>query len=289
MKSKKERSIVFALPALIWYATFMIGPLFAMFYISTLKWTFIIAPPEFMGFENYINLFQSEEFFTSLANTLILVATLIPVMIPLSFMVAYYLSQKPRGHRFLRVLMFTPGLISLSATAMVFFAVLTPTGLLNGVLQNLGLGEQSNAWLGSSDTALAAIWFVNLWQGVGYTAVLLTARMEGVSQEIFEAARLDGANHRVMMWRITWPIIKDYLGTVSMLQFLWTIFGGAGLIILLTNGGPGYATTTLGVLVYQKAFLEPRLGYSQAAAVILFLIGLLGMFLIRMLFKNRDK
>lgn len=289
MKSKKDGSIVFAVPALLWYGAFMLGPLLAMFYISTLKWTFIIAPPEFLGLGNYQSLFESEEFYTSLWNTFILVATLVPVMIPLSFMVAYYLCQKPRGHRFLRVLMFTPGLISLSATAMVFFAVLTPTGLLNGVLHNLGFGEQTNAWLGSADTALLSIWFVNLWQGVGYTAVLLAARIEGVPQDIFEAARIDGANHRTMMWRITWPIIKDYLGTVSMLQFLWTIFGGAGLIILLTGGGPGFSTTTLGVLVYQKAFLEPRLGYSQAAAVVLFAVGIIGMLLIRRLFRNKDK
>jgi multiple sugar transport system permease protein len=171
---------------------------------------------------------------------------------------------------------------------MVFFAVLTPPGLLNGLLTNLGFGEQTNAWLGNSETALASIWAINLWQGVGYTAVLITARIEGVPKELFEAAKLDGAKHWAMMWKITFPIIKDYISTVTMLQFLWTIFGGAGLILVLTGGGPGYATTTLGVLVYGKAFLENELGYSQAVGVVLFVVGLVGMLLIRRLIRVKD-
>lgn len=288
MAKSKDRPIVFAVPALIWYSAFMIGPLVAMFVISLLSWTSIISAPEFLGLGNYEALLDSEEFHTAFFNTLILVMTLIPIMIPLAFMVAYYLSLNPFGHRVLRVLMFTPGLISLSATAMVFFAVLTPPGLLNGLLTNLGFGEQTNAWLGSSETALASIWAINLWQGVGYTAVLITARIEGVPKELFEAARLDGAKHWAMMWKITFPIIKDYISTVTMLQFLWTIFGGAGLILVLTGGGPGYATTTLGVLVYGKAFLENELGYSQAVGVVLFVVGLVGMLLIRRLIRVKD-
>jgi multiple sugar transport system permease protein len=266
----------------------MIGPLVAMFYISTLKWTYIIAPPSFLGLDNYRNMFESDAFWTALKNTILLVGTLLPVMIPLAFMIGYYLSLKPRGHRILRVLMFTPGLISMSATAMVFFAVLTPPGLLNGTLNNLGFSNENTAWLGSTRTALTSIWFINLWQGIGYTAVLMTARLESIPREIFEAARLDGASNWDRMWRISWPIILDYIGTVTMLQFLWTIFGGAGLIILLTGGGPGYATTTLGVLVYGKAFSENQLGYSQAAGVILFVFGLLGMILIRRFIRVKE-
>lgn len=287
-KIRTEKSIVFAIPALILYASFMIGPLAAMFYISTLKWTFILAQPHYSGLANYQHMFASDAFWTALRNTALLVATLIPIMIPLAFMVGYYLSLKPRGHRILRVLMFTPGLISMSATAMVFFAVLTPPGLLNGTLHNLGLSHENTAWLGNTRTALASIWFINLWQGVGYTAVLITARLESIPREIFEAARLDGASNWNRMWRISWPIILDYIGTVTMLQFLWTIFGGAGLIILLTGGGPGYATTTLGVLVYGKAFAENQLGYSQAAGVSLFVFGLLGMLLIRRFIRAKE-
>lgn len=266
----------------------MVGPLVAMFYISTLKWTYIIAKPEFLGLDNYRNLFSSSEFHTALKNTIFLVGASLPIMIPLAFMVANYLSLKPFGHRLLRILMFTPGLISLSATAMVFFAVLTPPGLLNSTLTSLGFGENTTAWLGGSGTAIYSILAINLWQGIGYTAVLITARIEGIPQEIFEAARLDGASNWNRMWRITWPIILDYIGTVTMLQFLWTIFGGAGLILLLTGGGPGYATTTLGVLVYGKAFSEAQLGYSQAAGVCLFFTGLIGMLLIRKLIRAKD-
>ena len=88
-KIKTEKSIVFAIPALILYASFMIGPLAAMFYISTLKWTYIIAPPSFLGLDNYRHMFASDAFWTALKNTVLLVATLIPVMIHLAFMFGY--------------------------------------------------------------------------------------------------------------------------------------------------------------------------------------------------------
>jgi multiple sugar transport system permease protein len=99
-KIKSEKSILFAIPAIILYASFMIGPLAAMFYISTLKWTYIIAPPSFLGLDNYRNMFESDAFWTALKNTIVLVTTLLPIMIPLAFMVGYYLAHPDVYSRF---------------------------------------------------------------------------------------------------------------------------------------------------------------------------------------------
>ena len=212
---------------------------------------------------------------------------MIPIMIPLAFMVGYYLTLKPRGHRVLRVIMFTPGLISISATAMVFYAALGPRGLLNGLLDAIGLSELTTPWLANSETALFTVVAIGLWQGVGYTSVLFAARLESINKDLFEAAKLDGASEWRIMWKIAFPISLDFVGTLTMLQFLWTLFASAGLILLLTRGGPGNTTTTLSLLIYQKAFFENDLGYSQAVGVILFAIGLLGMLLIRSTIKAR--
>jgi len=202
-------------------------------------------------------------------------------------MVGYYLTLKPRGHRVLRVILFTPGLISISATAMVFYAALGPQGLVNGVLDAIGLEGITRPWLASTQTALLSIIAIGLWQGIGFTAVLFAARLESINRDLFEAAKLDGASEWRIMWRIAFPVSLDFVGTLTMLQFLWTLFSSAGLILLLTRGGPGLSTTTLSLLIYQKAFFENDLGYSQAVGVFLFLFGLIGMLVIRATIKAR--
>jgi multiple sugar transport system permease protein len=278
---------LFSSPALAWFIFFTIGPLVSMFYISTLEWRSLIGTSTPAGLANYDKLFSSDAFYNALGNTAVQVGVMIPLMIPLAFMVGYYITLKPRGHSVLRVILFTPGLISISATAMVFYATLGPQGLVNGLLSDLGLGDVARPWLASRDTALAMIVLIGLWQGVGYTAILFAARLESINRDLFEAAKLDGASEWSIMWRIAFPMTLDFVGTLTMLQFLWTLFGSAGLILLLTRGGPGQATTTLSLLVYQKAFFENDLGYSQAAGVVLFTVGLLGMLLIRSTIKAR--
>jgi multiple sugar transport system permease protein len=278
---------LFSMPALAWFTFFTIGPLLAMFYISTLNWRSIIGKSEPAGLENYEKVFTSDIFYTALGNTFIQLGLMIPIMIPLAFMVGYYLTLKPRGHRILRVIMFTPGLISISATAMVFYAALGPRGLVNGLLDAIGLEDIATPWLANTETALMTVVAVGLWQGVGYTSVLFAARLESISKDLFEAAKLDGASEWRIMWRIAFPISLDFVGTITMLQFLWTLFSSAGLILLLTRGGPGSSTTTLSLLIYQKAFFENNLGYSQAVGVILFAVGLIGMLVIRSTIKAR--
>jgi multiple sugar transport system permease protein len=278
---------LFSIPALAWFFFFTIGPLLAMFYISTLNWRSIIGRSEPAGLDNYERVFSSDIFYTATANTFIQLGLMIPIMIPLAFMVGYYLTLKPRGHRILRVIMFTPGLISISATAMVFYAALGPRGLLNGILDAIGLSELTTPWLANSNTALFTVIAIGLWQGVGFTSVLFAARLESISKDLFEAAKLDGASEWRIMWKIAFPVSLDFVGTLTMLQFLWTLFASAGLILLLTRGGPGSTTTTLSLLIYQKAFFENNLGYSQAVGVILFAIGLIGMLIIRSTIKAR--
>lgn len=276
-----------AAPALIWYTIFMIGPLLAVFVISTLEWGSIISPASFAGLDNYRAMLGSSVFWAALRNTAVQIVILLPVMIPLAFMVGYYLSTKPRGHRVLRVIMFTPGLVSISATAMVFVAILSPTGPVNEFLETIGLAELARPWLASTSTALFSIIAVQLWQGVGYTSVLFAARLESIPAEVYEAARLDGASDWRMVWRVAFPISLDFVGTMAMLQFLWTLFSSAGLILLLTRGGPGVSSTTLSLLVYQKAFQQGELGYSQAVGVVLFAVGLVGMLVIRRTIRAR--
>lgn len=287
-RRKADRALLFlSLPALIWYATFTIGPLLAMFYIALLGWPGLISPSTFVGIGNFERIFADAVFWEATRNSVVQLAVVLPVMMPLAFMLGYYVTLKPRGHRLLRVLLFTPALISLAAKSIIFLSIFAPTGLVNGFLANVGLGSLATPWLASQSTALATVIVVDLWGGIGYTAILFSARLSAVSGDVFEAAQLDGAGHWQRMWGIAYPICRDYFGVLLMLQFIWVLFSSAGSILLLTNGGPGNSSTTLSFLVYDKAFTQSQVGYSQAVGVILFFVGIVGMVIIRRIFRPK--
>ncbi|PJJ55535.1 carbohydrate ABC transporter permease [Compostimonas suwonensis] len=286
-RGRQNRLLWLTAPSMVWYLVFTIGPLAGMFVIAFLDWKGLIYTPSFAGLDNFARVFSDPTFYDALRNSAVQVAVAIPVMLPLAFMLGYFLNSKPRGHRVLSVLFFTPGLISISIKATMFYGVFSPTGGLNGLLDVIGLDSATTAWLANPATALGAIIFVDLWSGIGWTAVLFASRLASVPTEILEAADLDGAGRVRKMWQIAFPMIKDYFATLTMLQFLWTLFTSAALILLLTSGGPGTSTTTLSYLVYAKAFSQQDLGYSQAVGIILLVVGVLGMVLIRRLLRTK--
>lgn len=274
-----------ALPAVIWYFVFTVGPLFAMFYIAMLDWRSIVAPSTFTGFDNFVRVFGDPVFWIAVRNSGVQLAVVLPIMLPAALMLGYYVSLKPRGHRVLRVILFTPALLSLAAMSVIFLSIFSPTGLINGALANVGLGELATPWLASSQTSLGVVMIVNLWSGIGFTAILFSARLSAIPAEVFEAAELDGASHWRRVWGIAYPICKDYFGVILMLQFIWVLFTSAGTILLLTRGGPGTSSMNLSFLIYDKAFVQSQVGYSQAVGVILFFVGMVGMLLIRRIFR----
>ncbi|MZD03650.1 ABC transporter permease subunit [Streptomyces sp. SID5785] len=285
-RTPRQGGTILALPALVWYLVFMVGPLVAIFVVAALHWPGMLQPVSFAGLDNVRAVFDDPVFWDAAGNTAIQLAVAIPVMVVCAYMLGYYVAQKPPGHRVIRYLLFIPGLISTPAKAMVFYAALSPDGLVNGALGSAGLGSLADAWLASPSTALACLIALDIWAGIGFTAVLFAARLGSVPQELGEAAQLDGAGHWRTMWRVHFPVIRDYVGVVTMLQFLWTLFGSAQHVLLLTQGGPGSSSTTLSFLVYQKAFIAADLGYSQTVGVLLFLVGLVGLLAIRRAFRQ---
>jgi ABC-type sugar transport system permease subunit len=276
-------------PALAWFAVFSMGPLAAMFVIATLRWKGLLYQPTYVGTENIRHVLADPTFHAALRNSAIQVAIAIPLMIPLSFMLGYHLNTKPRGYRLLSVLYFSPGLISISVTGMIFYGVLSPNGGVNGLLHSIGLDSLATPWLADPNTALPSLIAIDLWRGVGWTAVLFAARLASLPPDVIEAAQIDGAGRFRTMWQIAFPMVKDYVRTLTMLQFLWTLFTSAALILLLTKGGPGTSSTTLSYLVYAKAFSQRDLGYSQVVGVVLLIIGIAGMVLIRTLFRTSQE
>jgi multiple sugar transport system permease protein len=232
-------------------------------------------------------LLADDRFYTALRNSAVHLVVSLPVIMVGSFMLGYFLNLKLPGHRLLRVIMFLPALISLSSLGMLFVAVLGPTGLVNSVLDEIGRHELTTAWLADPAWAMPALIGVTIWSGLGFTAILFAARLSAIDEEIYAASELDGANHWQKMWRVAWPIIGDYFGVLTMLQYLWTLFGSAGLVLLLTRGGPDEATSTLSWLVYRFGFRSDLVGYSQTVGLALFVLGVVGLIVIRRVFRAR--
>ncbi|MDR1294339.1 MAG: sugar ABC transporter permease [Bifidobacteriaceae bacterium] len=286
---RSRKILWFTAPSLAWFAFFSIGPLLAMFVIATLSWKGLIYQPSFVGLENVARVFADPVFRAAIVNSAVQVGIAVPVMIPLSFMLGYHLNSRPRGHRLLSILYFSPGLISISITGMIFYGMMSPNGGVNGLLDLLGLDSLIRPWLADPATALASLITIDLWRGVGWTAVLFSARLSSLPAEVIEAAQIDGAGRFRTMWQIAFPMVKDYASTLTTLQFLWTAFTSAALILLLTHGGPGTSTTTLSYLVYAKAFSQQDLGYSQVVGVFLLVVGVAGMGIINRVFRDRKE
>jgi ABC-type sugar transport system permease subunit len=279
--------LLLAVPSLLWYGVFTVGPLFAMFAIAFLDWKGLASHPSWTGLDNIARLFRDATIGVAIVNTFVHLAFTLPAMMVGSFMIGYFLDLKLPGHRVLRVIMFIPALISVSALGMLFVAVLGPVGMVNSVLTQLGLKDLATAWLADPDTAMACLILISIWSGMGFNAVLFAARLSAIDDEILNAAEIDGASHWQKMWRVSFPIAEDYFGVITMLQYLWTLFGTAGLILILTGGGPGQATSTLSWLVYHYGYEANKVGYSQAIGILLFILGIAGLVIIRRLFRAR--
>lgn len=268
-------------PAVLIFSAMMLWPLIDMFRVSLFEWRRLTSPKIFVGLANYAELFNDPKVIVALRNTLQHMFVMLAVVMPISFMLGFFLSQRLRGYRVFRTIFFTPAMLSAPALALIFLGVYLPDGILNYVLRSIGLENLTRVWLANSSTSLPAVIGADAWGAVGFYTVLFFVALSDLPQEIFESAQLDGANYWVSMWRIGFPLVLDFFGVALTLNFVWTLTGSAQYVLLLTKGGPGTSSLTLSYYLYDKAFLSYRIGYSQAIGVLLFFAGMIGMLLIR--------
>jgi len=279
-RRRRVTFIFLVAPALVWFLSFMLWPLLNMFYISTTSWDSLNVPKKFIFLDNFVRMFHDPKVAIGLHNTGIYLLAGILGVIPFAFMLGFFLSLRKPGYRVLRTIFFSPAMLSIAALAMIFLGVYRPDGMLNTFLNAIGLPGLTRVWLGNQATALGALIAIDIWGGIGFNSVLFFAALANLPEELYEAAMLDGAGYWTIMWKIAFPLMTDFIGLVTILQFLG-ILSGAAYQILLTGGGPGTATFTLGYYLYDQAFLSHRLGYSQALGVMVFIIGIVVIVLIR--------
>jgi raffinose/stachyose/melibiose transport system permease protein len=289
---KLERSdrgplYAFLTPAIVLMIVFFVIPVIYVAVVSLMKWNGIAAP-EFRNIRNYMLLFKDNAFKRSIVNNVIWALVAGFIQVPLAMVMAIILSRKPKGWKFFRTVYFFPQVISGIALAMLWRAIYNAeTGLLNGILNSIGLGHLSCDWLGGIKTAFPAVLIYWVFY-VGYYMVIMMADITTIDSSYYEAATIDGATDFQQAIYITIPLIRR----TSLLTCV-TLASVMGLrqfeqVYMLTNGGPANTTSTIVLYMYKK-LQDANYGVASASAVILIIIGVVFIVCIRKIFEGRNE
>lgn len=256
-------------PAMVVLFVFLLYPIGYMVYLSFFDWN-MIKPMEFVGLENFINMFQNPEFVQTLLNTLQYTVFTLLFGMGLAILAALFLKENTRLNRFLQSAIFMPYVMPLVSVAFIFLWLMdTNYGLLNFILQALHLPAID--WLGSTSAAMPSLILVSVWKSVGYNTLIILSAMQAVPKYLYEAARLDRASGCRTFFRITLPMISPSLFFLTLMNLI-ACFKVFETVNLMTAGGPVNATTTLVYSIYQYGFQFYKLGYASAEGVVLMVI-----------------
>ena len=262
--------VAYLLPSLLLFAAFVFIPLAQSIYLSFFNTRATGAITTFAGLDHYLELLTSEAFRSGLLATALFAVYTVPIGITLGLVLAVMLNQRLRGINVFRTMMSSTIAISAAVGALIWLLLLNPSlGLLNYILSLVGV--RGPEWLIQPTTAIIAVSLTTIWLTLGTNIIVLLAGLQGVPEEVYEAARLDGARGLRMFTRITVPMVSPSLffllvvDTVAVLQAFTQIH-------LLTRGGPVDSTRVLVYSIYQDAFQNFQFGYASAQAVILLLL-----------------
>lgn len=258
-------------PWVLGFLIFTLWPMIYSFYLSFNEWDLFQAP-EWVGLANYVKLVTRDNIFRkAVVNTIYYAGLAIPLSMAASVGIAYLLNKPLRGMRFFRTLYYIPSLVPAVASSLVFQRLLAPDVGLNQALALVGI--DGPAWLLSAQWVKAGLVIMSLW-GVGGGIVLLLAGMQGIPDEYYEAAALDGANTSQMFFRITLPMLSP----VIFFNLVTGIIGALktfAQVYIMTSGGPNNASLMIVPYLFDNAFRFYHMGYASSIAWILFVLILL--------------
>ncbi len=258
---------VFIFPSLLLLFIFTLFPVIAGFALSFTKWD-LLQPWQFIGPDNYIRLSQDEVFHKTLGNTIYYTVGVVVPQTALALIIAAALNQKVRGLTFYRTAYFVPVVTSTIAIAMVWqWLYQAEYGVINSFLRMVGI--EGPKWLFSLTWAMPSVIIVSVWRNVGYSIVIFLAALQGVPEELYEAAKIDGAGAIARFFHVAIPQISPAIFFVLVMSVIGS-FQAFDLIYVLTQGGPAKATTVLVYYLYQNGFQWFAMGYAAALAYVLF-------------------
>jgi multiple sugar transport system permease protein len=275
MKSEARAALLFLAPAIVLLTVFFFAPVLAGLALSLTDFDLYTIGDasnlRFVGARNYRDLFGSEIFWTAFANTMYFALVGGPLTVAVSLAAALLVNAKlTRFKPLFRTIYFAPVVTTLVAVAIVFKYIYHPRfGMLNRFLDTLGLGQPD--WLGNPRLAMFAIILLAVWKGFGYTMIIFIAGLQQIPEELYEAARLDGAGAWKQFRHVTLPMLAPtflFVGVVVAIGQL-QIFAEP---YVMTRGGPLNKTVTIVMLMYEQGFKFWEMGYAAAVAFVLFLV-----------------
>jgi multiple sugar transport system permease protein len=256
-------------PVIVAFLIFNLYPMVLGLYLSFTNWD-ILRPPTFVGLRNWAALFSDDLLLRAVLQTLYYAVASVSGATVLSLALALLLNQRLKTIGFYRTFFFLPAVTSLVAIAMVWRWIYnTEFGVLNSFLGSLGINPVN--WLGDPSLAMPAVVLMSIWRSAGFNTVLFLAGLQGVPQEYYEAAEIDGASRWHRLRHITLPLISPttFFVVVNGLIGSWQVFDQ---VYILTRGGPDLSTVTVVYLIYSNGFEWYKTGYASAMAYALFLI-----------------
>lgn len=282
--SNKKIIFIFVFPAFVFFACIIIIPIMYSGYLSTMEWNGF-TDKVFIGLTNYGNMFDEFGFEKGVLNSGILAILSIFIQVPLALILALFISKGIKGEGFFRTVYFIPVIISTTVIGQLWLKIYQPKyGVLNYILELIGLENLQQPWLASTETALAATFFVIVWQYIGYHMLLLYSAIKSIPKSLVEAARVDGATNTQIAMHITIPLIKPMIkvcATFALIGSLKTF----DLIYVLTKGGPVHSTEVPTTIMYRVLLIENNYGMGSAMAIFIIIECLIFTIFIQRAFK----
>ena len=266
---KKYIPYLFLAPALIVLAVFFFLPFFESFYISMLDYSSDIYNPQFVGFKNYTELFESSLFWKTMLNTIIYLAVAVPLLVVLPLIIAIVINQKLKLINFYRVSIYLPVVVSIVVAGIAWKWLYADNGILNYLISLFGISKIG--WLTDPKYAIFSVIAVTVWKGLGYYMMIYLAALTSVPQDLYEAADIDGANLLQKHFAVTIPHLLPAIALVSIISSISAMKVFVEIYVM-TQGGTLNSSMTVVYYIYQKAFENLDLGYASACGVILMLI-----------------
>jgi len=267
---KARLAYLFLAPAFLLLILFIVYPLVRSLYLSLFQWNGI-TKPVYIGLENFVQLSQDGSFLNALYNTLTFAILTTVGTVGIGFLLAVAIERRLVGWQAFKIIYFLPVMMAATVVAMLWGQLLDPTfGPINVMLKGIGVAHPP-VWMGDPKFALYAIIGVSIWQYAGFPMIVLLAAMENIPGDIHDAATIDGVNGWQRMTRIIIPMIKNVLAVIIMLQIIFSL-KVFDVVWVMTQGGPGEATSVLGVYLYRNAFVYTYFGYGSAVAVVMTVI-----------------
>lgn len=281
---------LFVLPNVVVFSVFLLGPIVYAFVLSFQEWNLFLGTGEpawvrlfgtRLPLQNYVDTLTPAPWadnwgsirspsynlwWFAVRNTVIYTSVVVPVQIVGGFLVALALDSRIRGKKVFRAAYFMPVMLSAAASGVIWRWVLAKNGVVNEFLRPVGLAFP---WANSPKSALGALMLIGLWGGIGFNMILYLAGLQNIPDELYEAARIDGASGWQRVRHVTWPNLRNTHFFVTVLAIIGT-FQVFGIALAFAEGGPARATTTIVVLIYETAFVQSSFGRASAMAFFLF-------------------